>query len=591
LSTEVAEPAGSEAVARTGVASLIEVLRHRAATQSNDRAYVFLSDRGSEEAAVTFAGLDRRVGEVAAMLAGRARPGDRVLLVFPAGIEFLFAFLGCLSAGVIAVPMMVPRRLSSRDASESIIADCAPRFALTNRELAITRPDITERFQDTGVEWIVLDAGIEGTEATPVSAQRPVPLATPKRDDLAFLQYTSGSTSAPKGVMVSHGNLIANLEMTRFSHGNTQRSTQANWMPHYHDMGLIFAISQPLYCGALGVLMGPASFVRRPLVWLRAISDYRAEVAGGPNFAFDLCVSRFRADQMAGIDLGCWKIAVNGAEPIRADTIERFAATFAPYGFGARSFCPCYGMAEATLHISGNRRGEGALTRAVSRDALKRHQAAPPASREDGQVLVSSGRSLPGERIAIVEPESRRRLEPLRVGEVWVHGPHIAQGYGENSEATAATFKARIAGEGDECWLRTGDLGFLDDAGELFITGRIKDVIIIRGVNYYPQDIEDTVQASHPALRRNAGAAFAVRDGRDEEKLVVVQELERAHRHAASTEDIAASIREAVATEHEIGVHRIVLIRPGTIPKTTSGKIQRALTRQLWQQRQLEILE
>ena len=588
MSTEVAELAGSEAVASAGAASLIEVLGHRAATQPNERAYVFLSDRGSEEAAVTFAGLARRVGDVAAMLAVRARPGDRVLLVFPPGIEFFIAFLGCLSAGVIAVPMMVPRRLSARDSSESIIADCAPRFALTNRELATTRPDITERFRNTGVEWIVLDPASEHTEA---SAQLAAPLAAPKSDGLAFVQYTSGSTSAPKGVMVSHGNLIANLEMTRVSHCNTQKSTQANWVPHYHDMGLIFAISQPLYCGALGVLMGPASFVRRPLVWLRAISDYRAEVAGGPNFAFDLCVSRFRADQMEGIDLASWKVAFNGAEPIRADTIERFAALFAPYGFDACSFYPCYGMAEATVHISGNRRGEGALTRTVSRDALKRHQAAAPASREDGQLLVSSGRSLAGERIAIVDAESRLRLEPLRVGEVWVHGPHIAQGYWRNSEATALTFKARIAGEGDECWLRTGDLGFLDEGGELYITGRIKDVIIIRGVNYYPQDIEDTVQASHPALRKNAGAAFAVRDDRDEEKLVVVQEVERAHRHAASTEDIAASIREALATEHEIGVHRIVLIRPGTIPKTTSGKIQRALTRQLWQQGQLEILE
>src|SRR5438132_7111772 len=385
--------------------SLVDLLHHRATKQPNDRAYIFLSDQGNEEAVLTFAELARRASEVAARLA-HGQIGDRALLLFGPGLDFIVAYFGCLLAGVIAVPMMLPRRNSSLDSSASILADCSPRFALTNTHLGSARPDVLERFQGYKMEWLILDQESERL----LDQNRLLP--TPGPEDLAFLQYTSGSTSDPKGVMVTHGNLIENLEMIRVTLDNTGQSTYVNWVPLYHDMGLILNVLQALYVGAPCVLLAPVTFIQRPLQWLRAISDYRAEVAGGPNFAFDLCVSRFRADQMEGIDLACWKVAFNGAEPIRADTIERFAALFAPYGFDACSFYPCYGMAEATVHISGNRRGEGALTRTVSRDALKRHQATAPASREDGQLLVSSGSSLAGERIAIVDPESRLRLEP-----------------------------------------------------------------------------------------------------------------------------------------------------------------------------------
>jgi acyl-CoA synthetase (AMP-forming)/AMP-acid ligase II len=399
------------------------------------------------------------------------------------------------------------------------------------------------------MEWLFIDSPLRGSD------QPDGALPAIEADDIALLQYTSGSTSAPKGVIVSHGNLLQNSEMIRNAFGNTRQSTHLSWVPHYHDMGLILNIVQSLYLGASCVLLAPASFLQRPLSWLRAIHDYRAEVAGGPNFAFDLCISRHRPEQMQGVDLSCWKLAYNGAEPVRADTIERFAATFAPYGFDANSVHPAYGMAEATLLISSGERGAGPVTRTVSRDALQRHQAVSPTRNEDVHSIVGCGRPLPGERLAIVDPESRRRLGKCLVGEVWVAGPNVAQGYWRNPEATSLVFRAAIAGDDAECWLRTGDLGFLDDNDELFITGRIKDLIIVRGVNHYPQDIENTVQDCHPALRRHwRGSACSTKH---EERLVVVRKSahlpaanrrRRNHRHDS----------EAVTREHDIAPHEIV---------------------------------
>ncbi|MGA7868022.1 MAG: fatty acyl-AMP ligase [Stellaceae bacterium] len=563
--------------AQTEFDSLVDVLRHWAAAQPNDPAYIFLPDRGAQRLSLSFAELYARAQAVAMRLAERGQKGDRAVLLFSPGLDFIVAFFACLLAGVIAVPMMVPRRAGSRDASAAILADCSPRFAMTRRDLLTdARPDLTERFRTGQLDWVLIDSCVAG------STEPWTPLRFPARDDIAFLQYTSGSTSAPKGVIVSHGNLIENSEMIRIAFGNTRKSTHVSWVPLYHDMGLILNALQSLYVGALCVLMAPVSFMQRPLSWLQAIHDYRAEVAGGPNFAFDLCVRRRRPEEIRGIDLSCWKVAFNGAEPVRANTIDRFASIFAPFGFDAKSIQPAYGMAEATLLISTGQRGAGPVTRRVSRDALQRNQIVAPAQAQDAQMLVGCGRQLVGEHLAIVDPETRMPLGPEVVGEIWVAGPHVAQGYWRDPEGTASVFRVRIASGDARCWLRTGDLGFLDEDGELYITGRIKDLIIIRGINHYPQDVEETVADCHAALRRHCGAAFSVPDHNDEEQLVLVQEVERTFRRQIDVEEIIATIREAITREHEIAAREIVLIRTGSLPKTTSGKIQRRLTRQMF---------
>ena len=567
----------AEAPPRTEFSSFVDALRRRAAEQPNDPAYIFLPDRGTERVSLSFAQLYARARNVARRLAERGEKGDRAVLLFSPGLDFIVAFFACLIAGVIAVPMMVPRRASSRDASAAILADCSPRFAMTRRDLLTdARPDLTERFRTSRLDWVFVDSRIA---ASGELQSTPLP---PQPDDIAFLQYTSGSTSAPKGVVVSHGNLIENSEMIRIAFGNTPRSTHVSWVPLYHDMGLILNALQSLYVGAPCVLMAPVSFMQRPLSWLRAIHDFRAEVAGGPNFTFDLCVRRYRPEELQGVDLSCWKVAFNGAEPVRANTIDRFASTFSPYGFDAKCIQPAYGMAEATLLISAGGRGNGPMIREVSRDSLQHDRIFAPAQAQDAQKLVGCGRRLRGEHLAIVDPETRMPLGSDLVGEVWITGPHVARGYWRNPEATASVFKVQTASGEAPYWLRTGDLGFLGEDGELYITGRIKDLIIIRGTNHYPQDIEETVQDCHVALRRNGGAAFSVPDRNEEEQLVVVQEVERTFRRPIFIEQIVSSIREAITREHEVAVREIVLIRNGSLPKTTSGKVQRSLTRQMF---------
>jgi acyl-CoA synthetase (AMP-forming)/AMP-acid ligase II len=462
------------------------------------------------------------------------------------------------------------------------MANCEPAVALTSPAFAI-RKDLQERLSRQQIPWLSVDLA----QLEPAAAD----LREPDPEDIAFLQYTSGSTSEPKGVAVSHANLLANLEMIRVSLDTTRQSTYVNWVPLYHDMGLILNALEAFYVGALCVLMAPNAFMQRPLSWLRAIGRYRAEVGCSPNFGFDLCVSRYRADQMQGVDLSCWKVALNGAEPVQAGTINSFVETFAGHGFNPDAAFPAYGMAEATLLIAGGRRGAGHLTRTVSRSGLQAHAVHAQADPADVQTLVGCGRALVNERIAIVEPDSRRRCSADRIGEIWVNGPNVARAYWRNPEASQVDLNARIVGDDDGAnWLRTGDLGFVDETGELFITGRIKDLVVVRGINHYPQDIEHTVQALHPAFRRNCGAAFSVSDDRDEETLVIVQEIERTERNRIDPAEMKGLIREGVTDQHELFARHITLIRPGTLPKTTSGKIQRGLTRRLWLERHFEDL-
>jgi acyl-CoA synthetase (AMP-forming)/AMP-acid ligase II len=558
--------------------SLIDILDKHAADIPDQPAFIFLSNRDAPETKLTFAGLRVRALAIANELQVRgAQPGERAALVFPAGLDFIAAFFGCLAAGVIAIPLSPPRRVPGRDAVANIISDCAPRFALTTPQYAADLsgggPASLRTFDN---RWLLVtdDLGLSASETTVQHR--------PASEHIAFLQYTSGSTSAPKGVMVTNANLISNLEMIRHAMGHSRTSTHVCWMPLHHDMGLILNVLETFYLGATCALMAPVSFLQRPLSWLRAIHQFGAEAAGGPNFGFDLCVAKFRPEAMIGVDLSRWRVAFNGAEPVRAQTIRRFAETFEPYGFDPAAFYPCYGMAEATLLISGGGRHSGAVTRSVSRTAMHTDRIEAPTDASDEQAVVGCGRALVGENIAIVDPEECRRLPYDHVGEIWVRGNHVAGGYWQNEEASRHTFAAAMVEERGAGWLRTGDLGFMDARGELFVTGRIKDLIIVRGANHYPQDIENTAQATSPCLRAGHGAAFSIVNAAGEERVVIVQEIERSYRHRLDFDEIAGAIREAIAEEHGLSVAEVVLVRPGAVPKTTSGKIQRRLTHALW---------
>ena len=557
----------------TTLSALVDV---RAQLQPEDRAFVLLSERGAEIDRMTFAELAARARQLARCLAKRTGQGDRVALMFLSTLDFVVSFFACQYAGLVAVPMMVPRRNSLRDDSTSILNDCGARIVLTNRDL-ITGPRgcVLDRLRSPRVALFTVE---ELLESPPAAASGDFPS---RAADTAFLQYTSGSTSLPKGVVVSQSNIIANLQMMQRALATERTSTFVSWLPLYHDMGLILAVLNAIYAGALCVLMSPVTFVQRPLIWLRAIQDYRAAIAGAPNFGYDHCVDRISKDQIAGLDLSSWRIAFNASEPIRPQTVARFTETFAPARFAPAAMFPCYGLAEATLMVTCVRAaGRLSLARMTARQKPAEQSASAD---RDAQEVVGCGHAFAEEQLAIVDPQARMLLSPGEVGEIWVRGPNVASGYWNNPAVTEATFHATLSiGSVDGGWLRTGDLGFVDERGELFICGRIKDVIIIRGVNFYPQDIEATVQQASPALRRNCTAVFADADARGRDAIVIVQEVERTSRNNADLAAIEARIREVVIEQHELPIRDVLLIGPGGVPKTTSGKIKRNSARALW---------
>ena len=406
-------------------------------------------------------------------------------------------------------------------------------------------------------------------------------------DTLAFLQYTSGSTGVPKGVVLTHANLMHNSASIAYAFEHTRSGSGVFWLPSYHDMGLIGGILQPLYIGQANVLLSPMSFLQKPFRWLQAISRYRCTISGGPNFAYDLCVSKISPEQRATLDLSNWRLAFNGAEPVRAETIDRFTEYFEPCGFRREAFYPCYGMAEATLIITGGFKSAPPVCRSFDGEALEKNQVLDALGDEAGaRELVGCGANLLDQQLVIADPHTLTRAAADQVGEVWISGPSVAQGYWNRPEETAHTFQAYLQDGGDGPFLRTGDLGFLQD-GELFICGRLKDLIIIRGRNYYPHDIERSVGASHSRLRAGQGAAFSVEvDSR--ERLAVVYEVER--RQQRELEPVIEAIRREVATEFELPVEAIVLIKAGSIPKTSSGKIQRYACRQGFLEGSLETI-
>lgn len=514
----------------------------------------------------SYAEIDRRARLVAARLVEHAKSGDRALLLFAPGLDFVAAFFGCLYAGVIAVPAYPPdpsRLPQTLPRLRAIVDDAGARVLLTTADvlamagaLAAVAPDLA------ALVWLPVDDFDAAATEPRLAPHRPDPR------EIAFLQYTSGSTGAPKGVMVTHANILANERMMNAVSAISREDHGMGWVPLFHDLGLIANVLQTMWVGMATTLISPIAFLKQPMRWLRVISHYRATISGGPDFAYDLCARKATEEDFEGLDLSCWRLAFSSAEPVRAATLDRFRSRFARAGFDPRAFFPALGMAEATLAVTTGRRGELAPTRSFDATALSRGEVVL-AEGPRTSVLVSSGRALPETRIAIVDPESCTRPGEGAVGEIWVNGPGVALGYWGQPDATEETFGAHVAGE-PETWLRTGDLGFLLDE-EVFVTGRRKDLIIVHGHNHYPQDIERTAEASSALLRPGCAAAFSIeRDG--EERVVLVAEAE------GTLESLSAALSaivEAVQEAHDLPLFDIALIKPRTLRKTSSGKVQR----------------
>ena len=497
--------------------------------------------------------------------------GKPVLLLFTHGLEFIAAFLGCLYAGAIAVPAYPPRLNRSQIRLRGIIEDSRAAMVLTTKTvLEGGMRALGEASCAENLRWLATD-----DVANHLADEWREPAIN--GDTLAMLQYTSGSTSAPKGVMMSHHNLLSNERMIHSAFRLTEDSTLVGWLPLYHDMGLIGIVLHSLFLGARSVLMPPTAFLQKPSRWLRAVSDYGAAFSGGPNFAYDLCVRKVGREERSRLDLAGWTVAFNGAEPIFHETLDQFAATFATCGFRSESFYPCYGLAEGTLFVSGGMKGRKPIVKAFKASSLEINRAMPADGEgKDCRQLVGCGRDLPGERILIVQPESLIERIEGEIGEVWVSGTNVARGYWERSRETEENFRAYLPQTGEGPFLRTGDLGFMLE-GELFITGRLKDLIIIDGRNHYPQDIELTVEKSHHAIRSGCCAAFSIEFG-GRERLVVAAELDRHYRNPDRNELIDL-IRQAVAEHHELRVDHLWFLKTGGVPKTSSGKIQRRACR------------
>ena len=545
-------------------ATLVELLRERAQHEPHRVAYTFLQDGETEEIQLTYAELDRQARAIAVLIKEMGAARKRILLLYPPGLHYIAAFFGCLYAGAVAVPAYPPRRNRNLVRLNSIMDDAQVALTLTSTQVVSRlQPFVSPDAGLNALKWMTTEKLSD--ELSDAWQQPSLDSST-----LALLQYTSGSTGQPKGVMLSHGNLLHNSSLLCRAFEYSSESTCVSWLPIYHDMGLIGGVLQPLYGQFPCVLMSPMAFLQQPLRWLQAITRYRATISGGPNFAYDLCVRKTSPEQIATLDLSSWSVAFNGSEPIRARTLERFTKAFEPCGFRRESFFTCYGLAEATLFVSGSRKSDApVLTNIQTREFENNRVVLEPPGSNGGLTVVGSGRTQFQEKIVIVNPETLQGCTQDQVGEIWVAGPSIAQGYWNRPEETNNTFGAHRTDTGEGPFLRTGDLGFILD-GELFVAGRLKDLIIIRGINHYPHDIELTVEHSHPALRPGGCAAFAVEIG-GQERLVICQEVAQ----RADSALLIERIREAVNEEHEVRVHAVVLVKPGTIPKTSSGKIQR----------------
>lgn len=541
--------------------------RQHAQERPNERCLFFLDDRLDVVESLTYRQLDERARAVAAALVERDLVGAPVVLSFPPGLDFVTAFTGCLYAGAIAVPATLPRSHRSGARLTAILDDSDARCVLTDSE---HHGDLARHV------GIAKGADVVATDELEPVGDVGLPAADPDR--LAFLQYTSGSTRSPRGVMVRHRDLAANLGSLCQVLGFDRSSVEVSWLPVFHDMGLIAGVLLPLWLGVPSYLMAPTTFVRNPLSWIHAISRYRGTHGGAPNFAYQACVDAASDVDISAVDLTSWRVAWNGAEPVRPDTLDRFRDRFGPAGLQPESICGAYGLAEATLVVSGGDGSGPAFVLTVDEAELHTGHIQLRADGDAGaKQLAGSGRPGTGIDVCIVRPDARRLAEPDALGEIWVRSSSVAQGYWNHPDETEKTFGAHLAtGEGP--YLRTGDLGFVH-GGELFVIGRLKDVIVIRGVNYYPHDIEYTVERSHAALQPDAGAVIGIERAGSVD-LVAVHEIRGGCPHPIPVDQVVEAIRRDVAREHHLALQRVVLLQPGSLPKTSSGKVQRAKCRE-----------
>ncbi len=562
--------------------NLVDRLRFWSDHQAAQPAFYFLGEQ-DQVTQVTYSELDRQARAIAARLTGLGFHGERALLLYPPGIDFIAAFFGCLYAGTTAVPALPPRRNRNMTRVEAISDDAQAAVILSVYEVvqrsANVLADDAPHLAD--VPWIATDR----ISSELADSWLPTELVD---DSLAVLQYTSGSTGRPKGVMLTHANLMHNCGLITYGFAADRHSVGLSWLPTYHDMGLVGGVLNPLYVGRPSVLMSPMSFLQKPVRWLRGISKFGVTISGGPNFAYALCNEKITERDCQDLDLSTWKVAFNGAEPVRARTLAEFTEKFKRYGFRAEAHYPCYGMAEATLIITGSEYGKRPLVNAFDAIELESNRVVPVDQESaTARLLVASGRVLPDQQVAIVDPQTCERLSANQVGEIWVESDSVAQGYWNNLEATSLAFHGSLANEHQSQFLRTGDLGFLHNE-QLFVTGRTKDLIIINGRNIYPHDIESVAERAHEANRVGGVAAFSI-DAGNTEHLVIAQELERGYRKF-DPHEVTAAIREAVLESLEVAPQAIVLLKPGRLPKTSSGKVQRRECREQYISAQLDVL-
>ncbi len=559
--------------------TILHLLRDHAVSAPNTTAIIH-EPAEAEPYEVTYSRLWQRVNAAATQIEELSSQGDRVVLLFPSGTEFVEAFLGCMAARRIAVPASIPRNERAIDRTVAIVRDSGASLIVTTSALVLKLQTMLHCIpfaEGTTPRVLAIDSTRDASHELDPDWESA---------DVAFLQYTSGSTANPKGVIVAHENLADNLARIHEVFGFDESTKLINWLPVHHDMGLIGGILAPLAWGCSTVLMSPIEFIQRPIRWLELVTRYGGTISGAPNFAYDACVNRIPKEKIKGLDLGSWRVAFNGSEPIRAQTFERFARKFESHGFNPEALFPCYGLAESTLLVAGKGTNEYRAT-SFDREALKHHRAVP-AHRDGGRTLVGCGPTIEAHDLRIVHPETKTQCDEDQVGEVWLSGPSVCKGYWNREEETIRTFSAQIEGDLGRRFLRTGDLGVMRE-GQLYISGRLKNIVIIRGLNYACEDIEDLSQASHPAIAGAPCAAFGI-EGPSGEELVVAQEVRRAFISTLDPFEIVGAIQESIVLNHGVRASEVVLVNPRTLPRTTSGKLQRPQARDLYLAGKLDLV-